>query len=104
MAVAACLYECDCGAWREFEPERKRLDESLSYLEYEGLVSFEDTVNRALQTRFTEIEGSGARWAAASRVAERALGPEKLRELIKRAEGEHTNACWRRCESIPRRC
>jgi hypothetical protein len=81
--VSAKLYECDDAAWSVFEPARKQITESLSWLEFEGEVDLaKSSVTNAIAVLERRLPKGAQRWRAVAPVARAALGRVMLRELL----------------------
>ena len=53
--VSAKLYETDITVWERFEPRRKRLQDTLSFLDYEGEIDLAVTRANEVLQRFSSI-------------------------------------------------
>jgi len=80
-AVSARLYELDPDAWEVFEPARKKLHETLTWLHSEGYVDIDhDNVLEAAQKASTYFERIA--WSEAADAARAALGIAALKQLV----------------------
>jgi hypothetical protein len=83
VRVSAKLYEVDSDVWSVFEPARKRLGESLAWLEFEGEVELANSkVSDALNVLGQRLPKVAQQWRAVAPVARAALGRAMLRELL----------------------
>lgn len=81
--VSARLYERDTAAWSKFEPARKQIAESLSWLAFEGEVDLGmSNVTNAMVVLKRRLPKAAQQWRAAAPVARAALGDVMLRDLL----------------------
>jgi hypothetical protein len=81
--VSAKLYERDTAAWSTFEPARKQVTESLSWLAFEGEVDLaKSNVTDAIAVLDRRLPKAAQQWRSVAAVAHAALGRLMLRELL----------------------
>ncbi len=76
-SVSAKLYEAHFDLWERFEPQRKRLVETLSFLDYENHLDVrKTTVTRAIEILSAWNPDRGTEWRNVASAVERALSRE----------------------------
>jgi hypothetical protein len=81
-AVSARRYELDPDAWEVFEPARRKLQDTLLWLQAEGYVDIgSDNVAEAMRKAPAYFERIA--WVAAAGVARAAVGTTTLTNLLR---------------------
>jgi hypothetical protein len=80
--LSARLYEKDVSVWTVFEPARKRFSETLSWLQYEGLVNVDATATEALRVAERALPREVTAWSEVCERVLATLGSRIVRDVL----------------------
>jgi hypothetical protein len=81
--ISARLYASNFDVWEEFEPQRRRLEQRLQYLHYEGEIDLrKTTVKDAIEIARKSLRDGHTDWGNAAQRAAEALRIEEIQAIV----------------------